>query len=56
MFNRFLSSEDGVTAIEHALIASLVAMVVIGGVIALGNNLRALFDYIASKVPSVPGP
>jgi len=54
--DRLLCGEDGVSAIEYALIASLVAMVVLAGIIVLGNNVRALYDYIASKMPPAPGP
>ena len=47
---RFLDLEDGVTAIEY----SLVALAIIVGATALGVNLGALYDYIASKFPAIP--
>ena len=44
---RFLSCEDGATAIEYGLIASLVAVAIIGGAGALGNNLGNTFTNLA---------
>lgn len=48
--NRLLNNEDGVTAIEYALIAALVAVVIVGGATLLGTNLNTLFVNIAGKV------
>lgn len=45
-----IESEQGVTAVEYGLIASLVALAIIIGVTALGVNLGELFGYIAGKV------
>lgn len=47
---RFVKSEEGVTAIEYALIAALVAVVIIGGATLLGTNLNTLFTNIAGKI------
>ena len=44
---RFFKDEEGVTAIEYGLIASLVAVAIIVGATALGTNLDAMFSYIA---------
>jgi pilus assembly protein Flp/PilA len=43
-------SEAGVTAIEYALIAALIAIVIITAVTLLGTNLTAEFNAIAGKV------
>ena len=48
--NRFLNNEEGVTAIEYALIASLIAVVLIAGATLVGTNLNALFNTIAGKL------
>jgi pilus assembly protein Flp/PilA len=50
----FVRDEDGVTAIEYGLIASLIAVVIIATVTTVGTNLTSIFSYIASKltVPS----
>ena len=37
----FFKEEDGVTAIEYGLIASLIAVVIIGAITVVGTNLRA---------------
>ncbi|WP_184716820.1 Flp family type IVb pilin [Caulobacter sp.] len=47
---RFLKDESGATAIEYGLIAALIAVVIITGVSALGNNLNAKFNALATKV------
>lgn len=45
-----IESEAGVTAVEYGLIASLIAIGIIVGVTLVGNNLNALFTFIAGKV------
>lgn len=47
---RFLKNEEGVTAIEYGLIASLIAVVIITAVALVGTNLNAVFQYIAGKL------
>lgn len=44
---RFVNDEEGVTAIEYALIASLIAVVIIAAVTLTGQNVRAVFVRIA---------
>lgn len=44
---RFMRDEEGVTAIEYGLIASLVAVAIITGATALGGALDGMFSYIA---------
>ncbi|WP_444633629.1 Flp family type IVb pilin [Cupriavidus oxalaticus] len=53
----FVRDEDGVTAIEYGLIASLIAVVIIATVTTVGTNLTSIFSYIASKltVPDAGG-
>ena len=45
-----IKEEDGVTAIEYALIASLIAGVIIAAVTLLGGNIKDLFNNIAGKI------
>lgn len=40
---RFLTDEEGVTAIEYGLIAALIAVVIIAGAALVGTNLNQLF-------------
>jgi pilus assembly protein Flp/PilA len=49
-FKRFIKDEEGVTAIEYALIASLIAVAIIGAVTLLGSDLSAKFNTIANKL------
>jgi pilus assembly protein Flp/PilA len=46
------SDKRGVTAIEYALIAALIAIVIIGGVSAVGGSLTNVFNNVASAVSS----
>ncbi|RQH08378.1 Flp family type IVb pilin [Paraburkholderia dinghuensis] len=47
---RFLKDDAGVTAIEYALIAALIALAIIAGVTAVGSNLSVLFSEVAASV------
>ena len=47
---KFIREEDGVTAIEYGLIASLVAIAIVVGATALGGALNTLFGNIATCV------
>jgi len=40
----------GVTALEYALIAALVAVVIIGGVSLLGTNISKVFSTVANTI------
>jgi pilus assembly protein Flp/PilA len=42
-------ADRGVTAIEYALVASLIAMAIIGAVITLGGSVTDLFDTVSSN-------
>jgi pilus assembly protein Flp/PilA len=48
--NKFLKDENGATAIEYGLIASLIAVVIIAGVSLVGTNLKALFSTVGGDV------
>ena len=47
---RFLMNQEGVTAIEYALMAALIAMAIVGGVTLLGTSVSARYDNIATEV------
>lgn len=47
---RFIRDEDGVTAIEYALIASLIALAIIAAVKALGTQLSTVFNNVTTSV------
>ncbi|MDP9022340.1 MAG: Flp family type IVb pilin [Actinomycetota bacterium] len=42
--------EEGATAVEYGLMVALIAVVIITAVTALGNNLAALFDSVATTI------
>jgi pilus assembly protein Flp/PilA len=44
----FLAAKDGATSLEYAFIASLIAVVIIGGATAVGTNVTAVFNAVAS--------
>ncbi|AJT48956.1 MULTISPECIES: Flp family type IVb pilin [Burkholderia] len=46
----WLRDESAVSAIEYALIASLIAIVIIGAVQVVGTNLQSVFSTVASDV------
>lgn len=43
LLNRFAKDESGATAIEYGLIAALIAVVIIGALLAVGPKLEAAF-------------
>lgn len=47
---RFLKDSQGTTAIEYALIASLIAVVAITGMRLIGNNIAKKFNQIAETI------
>ena len=47
---RFLRSEKGATAIEYALLASLIAVVILTTITAIGTSLGGSFTTIASSL------
>lgn len=49
-FVRFVKQEDGATAIEYGLIASLIAVVIITALTSLGTGLVSTFDSVAAKL------
>jgi pilus assembly protein Flp/PilA len=51
LLRRFMPCRQGVTAIEYALIASLIAIVIVTGVGMAGTQLSSSFTRIASAFP-----
>jgi pilus assembly protein Flp/PilA len=47
---RFAKDQSGVTAIEYGLIASLIAVVIIGAVTLIGTNLTTKFGAVATAL------
>jgi len=47
---RLAVDRQGVTALEYALIAALIAVVIIGGVSLLGSNISSVFSTVANTI------
>ncbi|WP_342359823.1 Flp family type IVb pilin [Terrarubrum flagellatum] len=50
IFARFAKDESGATAIEYGLLAALIALAIITGATALGSEIGALFQRVATKL------
>ena len=50
LFSRMVTDEQGVTAIEYGLIASLIAVVIIAVVGTVGTNLSNTFQTVANSL------
>ncbi len=50
MLKRFVRNLKGSTAVEYALVASLIAIAAIAGFQALGNDTNALFHSNESEI------
>jgi pilus assembly protein Flp/PilA len=48
--SRFIRDEDGITAIEYALLASLIALAIIGAVSGLATKISTAFDTIGDSI------
>lgn len=51
---RFINDEEGVTAIEYALIAALIAVVIIAAVTTTGNRVCETFRSVAIALGGAP--
>jgi pilus assembly protein Flp/PilA len=50
LVRNFIKDESGATAIEYSLIASLIALVIIVGVTAVGTNLSGAFNTVSTNL------
>ena len=50
IFLNFCKDESGATAIEYGLIAALFAVVIIGGVTAVGTSLSSTFTTVSGSL------
>jgi pilus assembly protein Flp/PilA len=49
-FSKLVKDRSGVTAIEYALIAALIAVAAIAAFTLVGTNLSTTFSYVASQL------
>jgi len=52
MLTRFLKEENGATAIEYGLIASLIAVAIVAVLLTLGDKLKAVFTTVETSLKS----
>ena len=50
MIKKFIRDEDGVTAIEYALIAALIAVVIILAITTIGTNLKSKYSSVGHSL------
>ena len=50
LIKQFARAEEGVTAIEYGLIASLIAVIILAAVTLVGTNLQTLFQAVAAAL------
>ncbi|HEC14343.1 MAG TPA: Flp family type IVb pilin [Rhodospirillales bacterium] len=48
--NTLVNNEKGATAIEYGLIAALIAVVIIGAVTLVGDNLSTMFTTVSDSL------
>ncbi|QDC03225.1 Flp family type IVb pilin [Mesorhizobium sp. 8] len=53
MLRRFLTDERGATAIEYGLVASLIALAIVGGVTVFAASLQTLWSDVADRISEV---
>jgi pilus assembly protein Flp/PilA len=56
IIKKLAADKKGVTAIEYGLIAALISVTIIGAVGLIGTDLQALFNNIATALPTAPAP
>lgn len=56
MIRSFLRDEAGSTAVEYALISSLIAMAILGALTVISQDTSAMFDRLASGFTEDPTP
>lgn len=52
MIKRFFKEEDGATLVEYALLVALIAVAVIGTVVALGSAIKDAFTSVKDCIVS----
>jgi len=50
LLSKFVGDEKGATAIEYALIASLIALAIVGALTALGGRLSSEFSEVSGAL------
>jgi pilus assembly protein Flp/PilA len=48
--HRFLTSDDGPTAVEYAVMLALIIIVCLTAILAVGTNANVTFDSVGTKL------
>ncbi len=51
---RFLTSEDGPTAVEYAVMLALIVIVCLSAISAIGTNANLTFQEVADSISTAP--
>lgn len=51
-----IDREEGATAVEYGLLVALIAAVIIGVVVTLGDQIAAAFTSVSDQLPDAPTP
>ncbi|WP_439684671.1 Flp family type IVb pilin [Cupriavidus oxalaticus] len=46
-----LQDDEGVSSIEYALLGVLIAVAIVGSVMAVGDAVKSMYELIASSMP-----
>jgi len=49
--NKFVSDDEGATAVEYGLLVALIAAVIVGAVAAVGTEVNAAFKKVTDAMP-----
>ncbi|MFK7930792.1 MAG: Flp family type IVb pilin [Myxococcota bacterium] len=52
MIKRFITDENGTSAIEYAIIGAVVSVVFIAALASLASGLSSTFDYVSTSTGS----
>ncbi len=55
-FNQILWEEEGATAVEYGLLTALIAWVMAGGAVVLGQGLNTMFGTVGTSIDSMAQP
>jgi pilus assembly protein Flp/PilA len=48
--NAFLADDSGATSIEYIVVASLIALVIVGAVVRLGTSVKGMYTLVTSAM------
>jgi pilus assembly protein Flp/PilA len=49
-FTSLIRDQEGATMVEYGLLVALIAMVALGAIVILGQNLSSLFNTVAGTI------